>query len=53
MREIEYSIKQFAHPAQSQSINHTLAQHGYLGATPDIPRLGFTFQFLESFRQLH
>jgi hypothetical protein len=53
MSVIEYSIRQFTHPAESRSINHTLAQHGVLGATPDIPRLGFTFQFLESFRQLH
>ncbi|KIY44561.1 hypothetical protein FISHEDRAFT_51193, partial [Fistulina hepatica ATCC 64428] len=38
---------------KSQVINETLAFHGLIGSTPENPKVAFTFNFLESYRQLH
>ncbi|KIY46979.1 hypothetical protein FISHEDRAFT_46279 [Fistulina hepatica ATCC 64428] len=43
----------FQHTAGSQSLNEALAYHGVIGATPDDPRIAFTFHCLETYRQLH
>ncbi|KIY46885.1 hypothetical protein FISHEDRAFT_46402, partial [Fistulina hepatica ATCC 64428] len=43
----------FQHIPDSQSLNETLAYHGVLGATPNNPRMAFTFHCLETYRQLH
>ncbi|KIY51425.1 hypothetical protein FISHEDRAFT_37141 [Fistulina hepatica ATCC 64428] len=39
--------------SDSQSLNETLAHHGVIGATPNDPRIAFTFHCLETYRQLH
>ncbi|KIY53198.1 hypothetical protein FISHEDRAFT_33674 [Fistulina hepatica ATCC 64428] len=43
----------FQHTTDSQSLNEALAYHGVIGATPDDPRIAFTFHCLETYRQLH
>jgi hypothetical protein len=53
MTVVEYAHLEFVHPPETRSINDTLVQYGVIGASPEKPQVGFTFQFLESFRQLH
>ncbi|KIY47957.1 hypothetical protein FISHEDRAFT_44267 [Fistulina hepatica ATCC 64428] len=43
----------FCSSAGSASINETLVLHGLIGSAPETPRVAFTFNFLETFRQLH
>jgi hypothetical protein len=45
--------RHFVHDKNASSSIVTLARNGVLGATPDKPVIGFTFDLLDGFRQLH
>ncbi|KAK7049557.1 hypothetical protein VNI00_005588 [Paramarasmius palmivorus] len=48
----ESRTRTFFHPAGSSGVNDSLAQHGYLGATPDRPQIAFPFHMFHVFRQI-
>jgi hypothetical protein len=52
-RLIAYTIKKYHHPTDAGFLNQTLALNGILGASPDLPTVGFPFTFLEIICQLH
>ncbi|EEB91783.1 hypothetical protein MPER_09806, partial [Moniliophthora perniciosa FA553] len=43
----------FFHPSKSQSINESLAQHGYIGGSAEKPTIAFSFSLFEIYRQIH
>ena len=45
--------RSFTHTVTAKTTNEALAEHGVIGGSPEQPTVGFTFQFLECFRQLH
>ncbi|EEB88783.1 hypothetical protein MPER_13202, partial [Moniliophthora perniciosa FA553] len=49
----EHRTRTFFHPTGSQTINDSLVRHGYIGATPEQPRIAFSFPFFHVFRQIN
>jgi hypothetical protein len=45
--------RSFTHTVTAKTVNGTLAEYGIIGGSAEQPTVGFTFQFLECFRQLH
>ncbi|KAK7051165.1 hypothetical protein VNI00_004665 [Paramarasmius palmivorus] len=43
----------FFHPNDTNTINQTLMQHGYLGSSPERPGVAFSVETFEIYRQIH